>query len=65
MCAAVPGVSTNQMSEWKNLGILHSDFLGCMVLELFSHIRISGSKLILTNSKYFDLCNKESRALEL
>lgn len=65
MCAAVPGVSMDQMSEWENLGILHSDFPGCMILQLFAHIRISGNKLFLTNSKYFDLCNKKRRAFEL
>lgn len=48
MCAAVPGVPMDQISEWEKLDILHSDFTSCMVLELFAHIRISGSKLFLT-----------------
>lgn len=65
MCAAVPGLSMDQISEWENLGILHSGFPGCIVLELFAHIRISGNKLFLTDSKYFDLCYKKRLTLEL
>lgn len=65
MCAAVPGVPTDQISEWEKLDILHSDFTSCMVLELFAHIRISGSKLFLTNCKYCDTCNKKRWAPEL
>lgn len=52
------------ISKWEKLGILHSDFPSCMVLELFAHIRIHGNKLFLTNSKYYDSCNKNRRALE-
>lgn len=59
MCAAVSGVSMDQISECEKLGIVCSDFPGCMVLELFVHNRISGNKLFLTNSKYCDLCNKK------
>lgn len=65
MCAAVPGLSMDQIAEWEKMGILHSDFPGCIVLELFAHIRISGNKLFLTNSKHCYLCNKKRRALEL